>query len=450
VELLDWELRVVTVAGDDGVFLGFAFFVLHAEGVAFVVYEKDLDLAIATVVLVVGGAVGEDVLVADGVVDLGEDVGERALEHWVKAHAAGHCGEGVELILGLEVVHIGDGCAHAATSAAVHLVKESAGADGKDGDVLGGFDLGENLVEGEFREGVATGGDEDDVLAAFNSAAAIEGLVEGVEEVGLGPGGDDEGLEGLGDGVLVVGEVGEDVGMEVVCHDRDEVIGTQRTEEIVGGVLHIVDEVVAVGGELEQHDGGDGGLGDADAGDGLGDAVFEDQEIVGFEAGDELVGLVEDDVGVDVDDGDVDAEGVGFVVGILDFRLDRGGWGRGRLFGVFLLLEDDGAVVGLRAAVVGRRLGSGLLLGRRSGLGVGARQRKEKGASGEEKDAGRMVRMDSHHLELYSEYWTTLQGDGEAGLGWSGSGFRSRRRCLFPMTGQLEYLAGFVRDYDGL
>jgi len=24
-----------------------------------------------------------------------------------------------------------------------------------------------------------------------------------------------------------------------------------------------------------------------------------------------------------------------------------------------------------------------------------------------------MVRMDSHHLKLYSEYWTTLLGDGE-------------------------------------
>ena len=116
---------------------------------------------------------------------------------------------------------------------------------------------------------------------------------------------------------------------QVVGDDGDVVIGTQRTEEVVGGVLHVVDEVVAVGGELEQHDGGDGGLGDADAGDGLGDAVFEDEEVVGFEAGDELVGLVEDDVGVDVDDGDVDAEGVGVVVGVLDFGFGGGGGGGG-------------------------------------------------------------------------------------------------------------------------
>ena len=45
----------------------------------------------------------------------------------------------------------------------------------------------------------------------------------------------------------------------------------------------------------------------------------------------------------------------------------------------------------------------GLLLGRRGGLGVRAGQRQEKRtAGGEEKDAGRMVRMDGHHLKLYS------------------------------------------------
>ncbi len=69
--LLYGKFGVVAVAGDDGVFLRFAFFVLHAEGVAFVVDQKNLDLAIGTVVLVVGGAIGEDVFVADGLVDRG-------------------------------------------------------------------------------------------------------------------------------------------------------------------------------------------------------------------------------------------------------------------------------------------------------------------------------------------------------------------------------------------
>ena len=172
-----------------------------------------------------------------------------------------------------------DACAHAA-SASVHLVEERAGTDGEDGDVGGGLDLGENLVEGELGEGVAAGADEDDVLAAFDAAGAVEGLVEGVEEVGVGESGDGEGHQGLGDDVLVVGEVGEDVGVEVIGHDGDVVVGAQGMEEAEGGVAHVVDEVAAVGGELEQHDGGDGGLGDADGVDLLRDAVFEDEEVL--------------------------------------------------------------------------------------------------------------------------------------------------------------------------
>jgi hypothetical protein len=65
------------------------------------------------------------------------------------------------------------------------------------------------------------------------------------------------------------------------------------------------------------------------------------------------VGLVEDDVGVDVDDGDVDAERVGVSVGILDLGLGWSGRGWWRLLGVLLFLEDDGAVVGRGTLVVG-------------------------------------------------------------------------------------------------
>ena len=96
-------------------------------------------------------------------------VGQLALEDGAEAEASGHGGEGVQLVLGLEVVQVAHGAAHAA-SAARHLVDEGAGADGEDGDVRRGFDLGEDLVEGELGEGVAAGADEDDVLAAFDAA----------------------------------------------------------------------------------------------------------------------------------------------------------------------------------------------------------------------------------------------------------------------------------------
>ena len=396
----------------------FALLVFHAEGMAFVVDEEDFDFAIAAVVVWVGGTVGENVLVADGFVDPVEDVGELALEDGAEAEATSHGGEGLQLILGLEIVHIAHAAAaseaHAGSSAAAHLVDKGAGADGEDGDVRRGFYFGENFVEGELGEGVTAGADEDDVFAAFDAAGAVEGFVEGVEDVGVGEAGDDERLERLGDEFLVVGEVGEDMGLEIVGDDGDVVIFAQGLEEGVGGVLHVADEVVAVGSEFEQHDGGDGGLGDAEAGDGLGDAVLEDEEVSGLEAGDELMGLVEDDAGVNVDDGDVDTERIGGVVGVLDFGSFGGGWGW-RLVGVRLLLEDDGAVVGLGAGVVGDGLvGLGLLLG--WGLGGGRRvlgacgvRRGDEGAGdeecagGAEEVAGRELQEINHHLELYSE-----------------------------------------------
>ena len=294
-------------------------------------------------------------------------------------------------------------------------MEHGSGSDGENGDVLAGFDLGEDLVEGEFGEGVAAGADEDDVLAAFDSADAVYGLVEGVEEIGLGEAGDHEGLEGLSDEFLVIGEVGEDVGVHVIGDDGDVVVLTEGAEEVVGGVPHVVDEVVAVGGELKQHDGGDGSLGDADAGDGLGNTVLEDEEVVGFEAGDELVGLVEDDVGVDVDHGNVDAEGVSVAVGILDFGLGWGCWSRWDVFCVLLFLEDDGAVIGRGALVVGGRLSGGFLLlrGWRGVLSPGCGRREQQEDRGCEEDKGRRAGMSTHRLKLYSDSWTGLKGQGE-------------------------------------
>ena len=71
--------------------------------------------------LVVGGAVGEDVLVADGVVDRGEVSGSSPWKSGAEAHAAGHGGEGLELVLGLEVVDVADAGAHAASPPFISL-----------------------------------------------------------------------------------------------------------------------------------------------------------------------------------------------------------------------------------------------------------------------------------------------------------------------------------------
>ena len=93
--LFDLLLGFVAVASDYGVFERFVLFVLHLEGMAFIVDQQDFDLAVGAIVFVVRWAIGEDVLVADGVVDLGEDVREFALKDWTEAHAARHGSEGL-------------------------------------------------------------------------------------------------------------------------------------------------------------------------------------------------------------------------------------------------------------------------------------------------------------------------------------------------------------------
>ena len=52
------------------------------------------------------------------------------------------------------------------------------------------FTFLQDLVEGELGEGIAAGGDEDDVFAALDAGEAVFGFVERVEEVALGEAGD--------------------------------------------------------------------------------------------------------------------------------------------------------------------------------------------------------------------------------------------------------------------
>src|ERR1700722_3399793 len=116
--LFDRILGVVAVAGYDGIFERLLLFVLHLQRLALVVYKQYLNVAVGAVVLVVGGLVGEDVLVADGVVDGGEDVGQLALEHGVEVEAAGHLGEGLELVLGLKRVDVAKAAASESAASA--------------------------------------------------------------------------------------------------------------------------------------------------------------------------------------------------------------------------------------------------------------------------------------------------------------------------------------------
>ena len=212
------------------------------------------------------------------------------------------------------------------------------------------------------------------------------------------------------------------MGAEVVGDDGDVVVGAQRVEEGDAGVLHVADEVVGVGGELEQHNGGDWGLGHADAGDGLLDAVFLDEEVSGFKAWNELVGLVEDDVDVEVDDGNVNSQGVGGVVGVLDLGLLGGGRRLGfGVVGAGLFLDNDAAVIGRGRAFLWGGVGCcfggrGLLLGGADlgDGGCGEEEAEHRGGEqmrGPGKEGGALPGLGlggiglgrGHHVKLYSE-----------------------------------------------
>jgi hypothetical protein len=80
--------------------------------------------------------------------------------------------------------------AHHAAAALGHRAHGPAGGDGEDGDVLRGFDLLQNLVQGELGEGIAPGSDENDVLAALDAVEPVDPLIERVEDVGLAEAGE--------------------------------------------------------------------------------------------------------------------------------------------------------------------------------------------------------------------------------------------------------------------
>ncbi len=256
-------------------------FVLDLEWVALVVYELDLELAEGAVLLGVLRVIDDLVLGADGGIDGVEVVGHFADEAGCEEHAAGHAGKRLHLVVGLEVVHIAELAAKTAATFA-HDAADGAGGDGEDGDVGRFLDLVEDLVEGDLGEGVAAGGDEDDVLLTFNPADAVEPFVERVKDIGLGETGDTKLVDGLKEGSLILGEVGDDLRVKVEGHHGDIILRPELLGEGEGGVAHVVDEVVVGGGKFADQESGDGCLNALEADDFLLFTVLEDLEVGGL------------------------------------------------------------------------------------------------------------------------------------------------------------------------
>src|SRR5271169_2769852 len=189
--LLHYLLGLVAIASHNHVLHVFALLVVDLQRVAFAVGEFDLDLAKAAVLFGVAGVIREDVLVADGMGDVGEHLGERGLEAGKVRLSAGQVGKGVHLVVGLQVSHAPvvaatdnvDGSPR--TLAGVSQTGILPGADGEDGDVARLLELFHHMIEVQLAEGIAAAGNQDDVLAALQPVQTVDGLVERVKEIGL-------------------------------------------------------------------------------------------------------------------------------------------------------------------------------------------------------------------------------------------------------------------------
>ncbi len=119
---------------------------------------------------------------------------------------------------------------------------------------------------------------------------------------------DRQGIQGLVDLPLVLGEVGQDLGLKVISHHRDVVVRLQLLREGIGGIPHVVHEPIVGGGELAQQHRRDGRLGALKADHLLRHAIFVDAEIGRLQIRHELVRFLQDDAYIQSHFGNIDAQ----------------------------------------------------------------------------------------------------------------------------------------------
>ena len=159
---------------------------------------------------------------------------------------------------------------------------------GKMRDVVRGLDFLGDLIEGELAERVDAGGDQNDVLAPFDLIHPVQRVVQSVEQIGLGESWNSQLVQRAVDGLLVLGEVRQDVRLHVVGNHRHPVVFLERVGERVAGVQCVDHEVVIGGSKFNQQDGRDRRLRNVEVNHRLLDAILHHAEIVLLQAGDEL------------------------------------------------------------------------------------------------------------------------------------------------------------------
>src|SRR6266852_1471746 len=173
----------VTVAGDDFNLHIFALLIFHLQRAAVRADHLHFQFSVGAVELVVGGVVGERVLLANVFANILEDLVKLGLETREEGAASSHGGKILQLVVGLQVVdarHVKTGHSVGITGAAVDFAifaQRPPNAHGKNRYILGVFDFLGDLVQRQLTEGIDPVGNQNDVLFPFDAFQSIQGVI---------------------------------------------------------------------------------------------------------------------------------------------------------------------------------------------------------------------------------------------------------------------------------
>src|SRR6185312_12077893 len=168
-------------------------------------------------------------------------------------------------------------------------------ADGIDRNA-GILQFAARLIESNFAEGIDAGRQNQNGFAAFDFRHAVGGIGQRVKEIGFGKIGKAERAQALVEHLLVIGEIGNDSGAEIVADEGDVIIRLHRVDECAGGLERVVPVGAAVPletlAEFDDHGYSHGRLADGKFLDGLRNVVYEDAEDGARQVGNKIVFVI--------------------------------------------------------------------------------------------------------------------------------------------------------------